>query len=108
MLLIEGEKEDWILIEIYGPTETLEQIFFIYLLLFFFGVVVVVDKFGVDHIFEIHLILFQYNIANRKNFGTKTLLLGWTRSNKLGDHQKTQREQRRRVKNISIWVSTKD
>ena len=57
---------------------------------FFFGVVVVVmDKFGGDHIFEIHLILSQYNIANRKNFGTKTLLLGWTRSNKLGDHQKT-------------------
>ena len=35
---------------------------------------------GADHISEMHLILIQYNIANPKNFRTKALLLGWTRS----------------------------
>ena len=57
MLLIERKQEDWILTEIYGPIETLEQII----------------SLG-DHL----------------------------RSNKLGDHQKTQREQRRRVKNVAF------
>ena len=37
-------------------------------------------NFGADHISEMHLILIQYNIANPKNFRTKALLLGWTRS----------------------------
>ena len=51
--------------------------------------------FGADHISEIHLILSQYNIAKPKNFGTKALLLGWTRSNKLEDHQKTHRTKKK-------------
>ena len=84
MLLIEGEQEDWILnwrkqedwiiTEIYGPIQTLEQN--IFKDFFFFWLISI----GADHISEMHLILFQYNIANPQNFGTMALLLGWTRS----------------------------
>ena len=77
MLLIEGEQEDWILTEIYGPIETLEQIISLGLFFFFFCLLI---SLGADHISEMHLILIQYNIANPKNFRTKALLLGWTRS----------------------------
>ena len=61
MLLIEGEQEDWILTEIYGPIETLEQIislglFFFPFSFFFFGPI----SLGADHISEMHLILIQF------------------------------------------------
>ena len=69
MLLIEGEQEDWILTEIYGPIETLEQIISLGLFFFFFWA----DKFGSRSYF--------WNAFNiNPVFRTKTLLLGWTRS----------------------------